>query len=187
MGKIITLSGASGVGKTSVAWSLLSLSLGLRMVESHTTRKPRVSDLKGEYHHVDGRAFDILSRSRVFAWTAESGHTRYATSRKALREAVECNYPRLMILVPERARTLPKITEEWGTPEVISLFLYAKENTIRNRLEERDGKSPETERRLEEGFRWQEAAFNDPFWHLICNEGRAARQTAEFIAREFRL
>lgn len=70
---ILTLTGASGAGKTTIAGELLKkLPVDARMVPSYTLRKfrkPRSTDLPGEYKHVSRFRFWFLSTIGAFLWT----------------------------------------------------------------------------------------------------------------------
>lgn len=64
---ILTLTGASGAGKTTIARILLKeLPLDVMMVPSYTTRKPRESDIEGECKYVSELRFGFLKKSIHF-------------------------------------------------------------------------------------------------------------------------
>jgi len=57
-GNLFIITAASGAGKTSLIKALLAKDEHLKLSISHTTRKPRPSELNGvDYHFVDDATF----------------------------------------------------------------------------------------------------------------------------------
>jgi guanylate kinase len=111
---IITLTGITGSGKTTIARALLETLPDTRMVPSLTTRAPRPSDLPGEYRHPTRSEMAKLRARKTrgdqeLLWTRDrdNGTKTYATAREDVLEALssEGGY-RIMILVPDVLRIL---------------------------------------------------------------------------------
>lgn len=79
MGIIVSITGVSGAGKTTLAREVLARMENASMVESVTTRLRRPSDIKGEYRYVSLELFGRLEKMNSFLWTAEHVGTRYGT------------------------------------------------------------------------------------------------------------
>jgi guanylate kinase len=85
---LVIVSSPSGAGKTTLANRLLSTIPGLVFSVSHTTRKPRGSEVDGrEYHFVDKQHFDDLIRQNAFLEWAEVHDNFYGTSRAEVERA----------------------------------------------------------------------------------------------------
>ncbi|MEA2616181.1 MAG: guanylate kinase, partial [Chloroflexota bacterium] len=82
-GKLIVLSGPSGVGKDTVLRELFSREPRLRYSISYTTRPPRPGEVDGlSYTFVDEETFCRLEHAGEFLETAVVHGNRYGTSRR---------------------------------------------------------------------------------------------------------
>src|SRR4051812_15796595 len=79
---LLILSSPSGAGKTTLKTRILTESHPeLRFSVSHTTRKPRHSELDGrEYHFIDRSRFERMASAGHFAEWAEVHGNLYGTS-----------------------------------------------------------------------------------------------------------
>ena len=136
--KIITLSGVTASGKTSIARELIAVP-EFKMLVSYTTRKPRDSDLPGEYNYVTDDEF--VRQEDSFLWTNEYGGTRYATKKQDLEDALQADYTSVMILVPSKVEELLKYVPK---DSVISVFVETPSHgELFRRLKGRGGLSEE--------------------------------------------
>lgn len=85
---LLILSSPSGAGKTTLCNRLRSEFPKLRFSVSHTTRKPRPTEVDGrEYHFVDRATFEAMVRAGAFAeWAAVHGNL-YGTTLKEIDAA----------------------------------------------------------------------------------------------------
>ena len=109
--RILTLSGASGSGKTTIARELLKnkefSTSAFRLIESFTTRQPRTSDLIGEYVYVNQESFEKIKSGSAFIWTTSVRESSYGTLRNSIDLALCSDYRiSLMLLVPETVKIL---------------------------------------------------------------------------------
>jgi guanylate kinase len=78
---LLILSSPSGAGKTTLKTRILARHPELRFSVSHTTRKPRATEVDGrEYHFIDRARFSEMVRARAFAEWAEVHGNLYGTS-----------------------------------------------------------------------------------------------------------
>jgi len=80
-GIIVILSSPSGAGKTTLA-KLLAKKKNFSISISHTTRKPRINEIKGEdYYFVDQDYFKLLITNNEFLEYAKVFNHYYGTSK----------------------------------------------------------------------------------------------------------
>src|SRR3982750_4267539 len=86
---LFILSSPSGAGKTTLKTRILTESHPeLRFSVSHTTRKPRASEVDGrEYHFIDRTEFVAMSGRGEFAEWAEVHGNLYGTSLREIELA----------------------------------------------------------------------------------------------------
>lgn len=99
--KILTLSGVTASGKTSIAGELVK-DQEFKMLVSSTTRNRRGNDLPGEYVYLTDDEFTRQEDS--FLWINDYGGTRYGTKREDLETALQADYTSIMILVPSKIK-----------------------------------------------------------------------------------
>jgi guanylate kinase len=148
---ILTLTGASGAGKTTIAERLIADLPDARFLMSYTTRTPRPNDLPGEYAYLSIAEFDKMNAPGEFLWMANVGKTRYGTSKTALREALEDHQSvSLMILVPEVMKPLFDFAASISQQEAIRpiLVLTPPEEILRARMRARGDDDTEIDGRI---------------------------------------
>jgi guanylate kinase len=178
--QIITITGPSGVGKTTIVGALLKERPELSLIVSPTSRPPRESDLPGEYCTVRRMRFVWLEITREFLWTVDAHGNLYGTLRDSVDEALAREHPSLMILVPERVEFIRRYALEG----VLSLFILPpSEEVLRARLAGR-GENPEViARRIEDCRAWEQIArVSDSPYNFISNEGSVEDAVREVFA-----
>lgn len=114
MGILLTLTGPSGAGKTTLAKHLLKTP-GFRMVTSLTTRQSRPDDIRREYRHVTRQHIIELERRNLLLWKAEHGGHLYATERDSVVQTLRTkDVIGIMVLVPEVLERLESFLVENG-------------------------------------------------------------------------
>jgi guanylate kinase len=82
---LLIVSSPSGAGKTTLCTRLRSELPDLRFSVSHTTRRPRPSEVDGrEYHFVETATFEQMVRAGEFAEWARVHDSLYGTSLKEI-------------------------------------------------------------------------------------------------------
>ena len=89
-GRLIVVSGPSGVGKGTVVKTLMDRDPRVRLSVSATTRPKRPSETDGiQYHFVTHEEFEQMIRDDQFLEHAQYVGNRYGTPEKAVNEMLE--------------------------------------------------------------------------------------------------
>lgn len=173
MGKIITISGVSCSGKTTLR-DYLFLSGNCRLVESVTARAPRDRDRNGEFLYLSKEEFAQKEAAQEFLWVTPLVHgARYGTLKKSIDDAVASNKTSLMVIT---IGSVPDLVSYVGnSAEIVALHILSPgPKILRERMRER-GETPHAmEKRISEGQDWdfqaQMFAEDCPI-QLISNTG----------------
>jgi guanylate kinase len=146
LGRLVVLSGPSGVGKTTVVAHLRAHHPELWHSVSVTTRKPRPGEISGlHYLFTDDGGFDaLLEAGELLEW-ARFADNRYGTPRRPVLEHLADGVPSLLEIELQGARQVRS-----AMPEALQVFL-APPNwpELERRLTGRGTEPPEViERRL---------------------------------------
>ncbi len=187
--KILTLTGASGVGKTTIARAFLEQNPASKLMTSFTTRPPRDSDISGEYNCNLPLAF--FENRNKFLWVVQAHGNTYGTTKESVREALSSVMPHLMILVPEVIPLLrTAVAELSSTDGAVAPFyvLSPKEKELARRLYARGETTSAVEKRVNDCTRWDKKALaSDVPYLFLCNDefgtgiGNAVQQMLVFV------
>ena len=186
---ILTFTGSSGTGKTTIEKALLERLPNAHPLVSVTTRTARPTDLPGDFLHVTPEAFQQMEDHGAFLWTATVGTTRYGTQTSTLRDALE--QPTLywiMILVPERVPNVRAFAQTLNRETDVRSFyiLNPSDDILRQRMTERGDTVAHIEERMQACKEFQERAQSSgiPFiWIEDRNELEKKVQMAMALLR----
>jgi guanylate kinase len=180
-GRLIVLSGPSGVGKDTVLDELRRLDPTLRYSVSYTTREPRPGEQDGvDYSFVDEPTFRRMAdRGEFLEWAEVHGHL-YGTSEARVRESLDRGDDIVLKIDVQGAA--------WIRPRVagaIFIFLLPpSEDELRRRLVGRDTEDEATvELRVRNAV--AELADGAAYDHRVVNDdvGRAAAEILDIVRR----
>lgn len=164
-GKLFIISGASGVGKSTVLSRVMEQRKDLRFSVSATTRKPRPGEQDGiSYYFVSKEAFlDMINQNAFLEYDAHMDNF-YGTPKKQLEEKLEQGHV-ILDIEPNGAFAVRK-----NRPDAVLIFiappsLEELENRLRNR-----GDTPEDQIQLRlERVRW-EMEQGKSYDHFVIND-----------------
>ncbi len=174
---IVTFSGPSGVGKTTLVRLLIQEvhSVSVKLVTSLTSRGSRNSDLPGEYRYlVTTEEFMALQKSGKLMWLVNpcEGHGNYyATPKESVKKALDDFFNlHVMILMPS---TVEILIGEIGREAIIPFFIYARNlRILRERLLSRGSSEGHVDRRIRDCKTWvAEARRSKVKYIMVDNSG----------------
>ena len=138
---LFVVSGASGVGKSSLCAMLLDRCQDLVMSVSYTTRSPRGAEQDGvHYHFVDDARFDEMVEAGEFAEWARVHGNRYGTSKRVVAGELEAGRSVLFDIDYQGAASLVAAYPE---DSVTTMVLPPDMETLERRLRGRGTDSEE--------------------------------------------
>ncbi len=177
LGTLYVVSAPSGAGKSSLITAVLKekRDWDQQVSVSHTTRKPRSSEVNGRhYHFVNVDEFKKMIENDVFfEWAEVFGHY-YGTSRVAIEEALERGIDVVLDIDWQGARQVRKLM-----PQAKGIFILPpSREELKKRLNKRGQDSVEIiqKRMLKAQY---EISHYDEYDYLIVNEC-FAKATKEF-------
>lgn len=173
--KILTLTGVSGTGKTTVCKELIE-NHDCTFLVSITTREKRDSDLEGEFEYLSEEDFLKEKAADKFLWTSYHYGNWYGTRKADIINALYSDTISLMILVPD----VVPILHQYAGDDVLSLFMEdLPQETLRKRMEERGDKEEIITKRLQAIGDWHQQALQTEHYSFISSEG----EVKEIIGR----
>lgn len=161
MATIISISGSSASGKTSLALELLSFLPDSRMLLSLTTRTPRPSDIPGEYRYLSEEAFGALERDGKLLWSVKAHGNRYGTLKESASSAAERG-THIATLTIQAAEGMAVFLSSLETSYIPLYLRTSDENVLLERLRRRGDSLEDIRIRIEECRDWNERAAHSP-------------------------
>ena len=165
MGKLIVISGASGVGKGTVLNLMMRKQPDLMFSVSATTRDPRPNEVDGvHYYFVTRETFEEMIRNGEFLEYDEHAKNYYGTPRAQAEEKMEKGHV-LLDIEPAGAKQVRA-----AMPEAKLIFIMPpNREELERRLRGR-GDTPEDQIKIRmERAKW-EMEQNAWYDHIVVNE-----------------
>jgi guanylate kinase len=166
MGKLFVISAPSGAGKTSLVASLLAARPNLAVSVSHTTRKPRATEVEGrDYYFVTAAQFHQLIEQHAFLEYAQVFDNFYGTGAAQVRDKLAAGTDVLLEIDWQGARQVRR-----AMPDSTSIFILPPTRAaLEQRLRERRTDSAETiARRLADAS--TDMSHYDEFDFVVVND-----------------
>jgi guanylate kinase len=180
-GRLIVLTGPSGVGKDTVLRELFALDPGLEYCVSYTTRAPRPGEIDGvSYFFVDEPAFRaMIDRGELFEWSTVYGELKGRTF-ETVNRAIASGKDTVIKIDVQGAE---KVRTRIGDDGTYIFLLPPSLEALEQRLIERATDDPASLRKRQE-LAVAELALKDTYDHQVVNDDatRAAQQIEAIIA-----
>ena len=120
-GRLIVISGPSGVGKGTVVKTLMDRDPRVRLSVSATTRPMRPSETEGvQYHFVSHEEFERMIAADAFLEHAQYVGNRYGTPEKAVDEMLQQGFDVVLEIEVQGGLQVMK-----RRPDAITIFIVA--------------------------------------------------------------
>jgi len=176
--RIITFTGPSGAGKTTIVGEFLKNHSECKMILSLTSRYPRYSDLPGEYKcKVSNEEFLRRGRKGEFIWIANFHGNTYGTRLADVNKALNSKRLFLMQITPDSVKRL----RAHAPGNILSVFILPPdEKELRRRLWKRGELSNDIDKRIADCAKWEEEATESWIpYEFIRNDGTVAEAINE--------
>ena len=161
-GRIIVVSGPSGVGKTTLVETMLEHSSSIVRSVSATTRLPRSGETDGvDYHFLPKSEFErLIEQNGLVEWT-KYGENYYGTLKSTLESIIKAGKDIVLTIDVDGAIQLKKL----GFSCLLIFILPPSIQILRQRLEER---KTETESELNQRLERAKAEFDLVAYYDYC-------------------
>ncbi len=166
-GKLIVITGPSGVGKGTLIASLLQRHSQLRLSISATTREPRPGESDGvEYYFLSKRDFETAILNQELLEWAEYAGNYYGTPKAQVLQQIELGNYVLLEIELEGARAIAKIF-----PDARRIFILPPSiEDLEARIRTRGTNSEESIAKRLSIAKKEIAASNEFDWQIINND-----------------
>ena len=164
-GKLVVLTGPSGVGKGTIVHSLLNRYPDLYLSISATTRSPRAGEIHGkDYYFVNNEKFEeMIRQNQLLEWAQYAGNY-YGTPRLNIEDKISKGFIVLLEIEVAGAKTIKKTFSN-----VLRIFILPPSFTeLENRLR---GRATDSEQAIKKRLKLskEELAVSQELDKVIIN------------------
>lgn len=128
---LYTLSGCTGVGKTSLIRKALAEIPDTHLLCSYTTRDPRDNDLPGEYVHLSEKEWRDMYMGSAFAWHLHVRGKMYGTRRDDVRAALDGSRIFLAAIAPGKVPDIYTLADSFDLKrQVRSIYILSPDRRV---------------------------------------------------------
>lgn len=182
-GKMIIISGPSGVGKKTIIDQFINKpELNLQYSISMTTRKQRLNEVNGkDYYFVSDEDFNkAIDNNEMVEW-AEFCHFKYGTKKSEVKRIIESNAN--VLVEVEVVGALEILKQNQNNPDLISIFIIPPSiEELKRRLVKRGSECADViAARIKKAT--TELNYQDKYQFVVLNDDqtRAAKGIEEII------
>lgn len=159
---ILTISGASGVGKSTLIARLIAETPKSGYLRSTTSRAPRAGEHPDEYEFVTDEEFSHLADSGAFAWKTDVTQKRYGTREQYVLDALKNDTWHFAALDLSGVRALQATARKLGLVSAVrSVYILSPQaETLRRRMRKRGDSDAQVESRLIACADWDTEALH---------------------------
>ncbi len=175
-GKLIVLTGPSGVGKGTLLKSLIARHPQLYLSVSMTTRQPRLGEVEGrDYYFTTVAKFQQMIAAGQFLEWAEYAGNFYGTPKQPVLEAIEQGKTVVLEIELQGARQIAN-----NFPEALRIFILPPSiATLEQRIRARDLDDPAAIAKRLERAKQELAAVSEFDWQIVNDDLGEALQKIE--------
>jgi guanylate kinase len=165
-GSLFVIAAPSGAGKTSLVKAVLERAPALKVSVSHTTRKPRPTEVNGEhYHFVSIDEFRALLDRNAFLEHAQVFDNYYGTGREQVEALRAMGHDVILEIDWQGAQQVRKAQPDCQTIFILPPSKKELESRLRNRQTDSDAV---IERRLRDSI--ADMSHYAEFDHVVVND-----------------
>ncbi len=178
--RVVSITGASGVGKTTLQEALINL--GYTRVVSNTTRERRNSDVSGEYRYCNEAELRNLPGQ---LWLAKVHGKLYTTLRDDLLASAGSGLGAVIVHSIEYLSRLKNFCRDSVLSHTAIHLLSPGEDILRNRMLQRGDSRENVEVRIRDCLDWDTRAQQVEAVHFITpsNPAVVLERTMEILQR----